>query len=79
MKNIPVTSGKVEKRKTGVLRTELATMVCLVGYGGRLGWLRGEWSRRRAGKQKMKIIRKKVLKNLVVSKNIRNFATKLQN
>ena len=28
---------------------------------------------------KMKIIRKKVLKNLVVSKNIRNFATKLQN
>ena len=31
MKNIPVTSGKVEKRKTWILRMELATMACLVG------------------------------------------------
>ena len=79
MKNIPVTSGKVEKRKTWILRMELATGACFVGYGGRLGWLRGEWSRRRAGKQKNENNSKKVLKNLVVSKNIRNFATKLQN
>ena len=40
MKNIPVTSGKVEKRKTWILRMELATGACFVGYGGRLGWLR---------------------------------------
>jgi hypothetical protein len=45
-----------------------------------LGWLRQlDEASGGAGERKMKIIRKKLLENLVVSKNIRNFATELQN
>ena len=63
MKNIPVTSGKVEKRKTWILRMELATMACLVGYGGRLGWLRQlDEASGGAEERKMKIIRKSAQK-----------------
>jgi hypothetical protein len=40
MKNIPVTSGKVEKRKTWVLRTELTMRACPPPNDGRFGWLR---------------------------------------
>ena len=55
---------------------ELATGACFVGYGGRLGWLRQlDEASGGAQERKMIIIRKKLLKNLVFSKIIRNFAT----